>query len=295
VSNYLDQPRTFNNALELVPFASVTFTDMDGQPAKVYNCLELRADPDTPGEWLYEYSAPLPNPMTSDAAARLPLIFLDKDVTYRMVMADPAGNVLHNIPRFETFPGPDLITPYTDSGESMPNAVLTAYRSNTTEVMDELTANSEGVFETPLVLGDGIAYRVALHDENGYLIYDVDPYPGNGVGIAGGGGCVCPNEAMAVFDANGVRQRWTNVDGVDWFNGDTGQYQVNFTAGTFTTAPVVNATAQWGGLEAPRCFAEVDEVTADYAIIRVFSENGTPTDRGVHVVAWEPENVASTG
>ncbi len=186
MADYLDQPRTFNDALELVPGASVQFYVTGTEnPTPVYNGLDIRVDSD--GNWVYDLSAALPNPVKSDGAARLPLMFRDPNVVYRMVMSDPDGNELHDIDPFTRFPGPEVFTPLTDSGAAMPEAVLTVYLSQTSQVVEQLTADEDGEFDA-VDLEDDVVYRAALHNANGELVYDIDPYPGDGSSVVGGGG-----------------------------------------------------------------------------------------------------------
>jgi hypothetical protein len=187
VSDYLDQPRTYTTEFVLVPGATVEFFVTGGEtPATVYNCLELRED--DAGDWVYELSAPLPVSFKSDGAARLPLIFRDPEVTYRMRMTAPDGTVLHDLDPFTIFPGPELITPLTDSGAAMPGATLAAFYSQTDELaVGPITADGNGEFAA-LELSDGVAYRVQLKSAAGVLVYDVDPYPGDGSSITPGGG-----------------------------------------------------------------------------------------------------------
>lgn len=293
----LDQPRTFNLSLELVPFALCYFyVSGTENPTPAYAGATVRQDPENPGEFLYEVFTEHPNPMQSDAAARLDPIWLDPEVQHRMVMTTAAGDVLHDIDPFQTFPGPDQITPYTDDGELMPFATLTIYRSQTTALDTLAEADELGVF-APIILDPLFVYRVILKNQAGELIYDVDPIPGNGALYAGGGGCVCDPHALVVFDANGNRLRWSYVDAVAWNCFAPGTYQVQFTPTRFTRAPIVVASPVHDDNPepGPRVHVEIGEVSATSAMIHVTNlDTGDPIDRGVHVNAWEPLQIATS-
>lgn len=282
--------RTLTENLTLVPGAYVYFFDPTDAPTPAYAELEIRRDPDDPfeGELIFEFRRPHLNPIRSDAAGRLPPIFLDINVTYRMLMTDADGNELHNIENFTVFPGPEQVTPYDDSGAPMPGCVLTLYRSRTHIIDSEYVADENGVFEA-IELNDEYVYRAVLHNANGELIYDVDPYLGSGQGLGGMGGCMCPEHAFLFTDNGADRRGWTNIESITFLNFDSGTYQVNFTPGTFTNPPVVTANAI-PMPEGPNRYGVVVEVGTDYAIVRFVDDEGTPAGGGFHLHAWGPEN-----
>lgn len=131
---------------------------------------------------------PLPNPLTADAAARFPAIWLDLEQTYRIRMVTAEGIEMFDLDPFEVFPGTDSGMPLNDSGEPMPNAQLTFWLASTTILTgifgdsglitpldNPLTANDDGEFP-PIYLDDELRYRTCLEDGDGVLIYDVDDY-----------------------------------------------------------------------------------------------------------------------
>lgn len=78
--------------------------------------------------------------------------------------------------------------PLSNAGAILPNATLTFYLTLTTtpanvyadadlqtSLGSVVTADADGRFD-PFYLDASITYRVQLHDDDGVLIYDVDPY-----------------------------------------------------------------------------------------------------------------------
>lgn len=286
----LDQPRTYNAALDAVVPGAFCYFYLNGTstPTPVYANLRVRLDPDNPEAWLGEVSNEHPNPLRSDSAGRLPAIFRSAGTFLRMVMTDADGNELHDLQNFTTFPGPDLITPLTDGGEPMPFATITVYKSRTTEVSAEYTANADGVFEV-IELVDTELYRIILRTAAGELVYDYDPYPGSGAFVGGGGGdeCMCPPRALVYFEQSGDIQQQENVVSVDWDCGAVGQYQINFAA-VFSTPPIITANVV-GESEVPQKFVVIGEVTAAYARITVYDHTGAAANAIVMLKADQIE------
>lgn len=283
--------RTLDEDLRLIPFAYVFFYDnVSGDPTPAYAQLDVRQDPEDDTQLLLAFSRPHPNPMRSDAAGRLPTVFLDNTVAYRMVMTDADLNLLQDVHPFTTFPGPQPIAPKDNSGAAMPLCRLTLYLAHTTIVAAEHTADVNGEFEE-IELLDETVYRAVLHNADGELIYDVEPYLGSGQGLGGMGGCMCPEHAF-LFTENGAdRVAWTNINGLTFSNIGTGFYQVDFTASTFTYPPIVTVNALYSSDEgAARRYAEVVEVTVGYAIIHLTDEDGVGAEGGFHLQAFGPEN-----
>lgn len=249
MSAYLDQPRTFDTLMALMPGALV-FTYLAGTltPAPTYAVLELRRDPADIDALLFDLSSPHPNPLVSDAAGRLPPIFLDPAVSYRFIVQTSAGVEVHDLDPFTTFPGPALITPLTDSGEPMPLATLAAYQSQTTVLVAQITADIDGEF-APLDLADEQAYRIMLRDAAGKLIYDVDPYLGvNGAGAPGGGGVAAGGGSFGPAVALSFHQCLSTGIGVDVISGyrlgaDGVLYEIINTDGTINVFTPV--TDEW--------------------------------------------------
>lgn len=109
---------------------------------------------------------------------------------------------------------------------------------------------------------------------------------------------MCDNHALVFFDSSGNRMRWSYVDAINWNCFAPGVYEVSFTAGRFTRAPIVTATSIHDDQPepGPRVHVEVGEVTASSAMIHVSNlATGDAIDHGVHVHAWEPREIASTG
>jgi hypothetical protein len=66
--------------------------------------------------------------------------------------------------------------PRNGSGQVMPYAVLTLLRAGTDEILEEYTADADGVFETIIPDFSTYTYRVQLRDQAGVLRYDVLEY-----------------------------------------------------------------------------------------------------------------------
>jgi hypothetical protein len=128
-----------------------------------------------------------PNPITADAAARLQPFWLDPALEYRAILTDADGVEIYDEDPVGVFPGTDTGIPLNDSGEPMPFARRTFWRSGTTallpiyadaslttELDNPITADIAGEFPD-IYLDDQVEYRSLLHDGDGVLIYDVDP------------------------------------------------------------------------------------------------------------------------
>lgn len=211
-----DQPRTYTSGLVLSPGARCYFY-LHGTltPAPVYAAPITRANPADLSTVLYRFETEHPNPLKSDSAARLPPVYLDPAVVYRMRMLDAVGNLLHDLDPFTFFFGPESITAQDDAGAALPLATITTYLSRTTEVQGTYTADAAGVFGD-ITLDNAALYRVAMRDAGGRLIYDVDPIPGTGLIIAGGGQAARVPTFVAGKQDTSAAAIMTSSDGQNW-------------------------------------------------------------------------------
>lgn len=173
---FQDQPRAITEAGELLPGASLSISETGTTDA-----LHAFADPN--------YLTPHPNPIKADGAGRFPSMWFNLDeVDYRARLLHPdTGAVVWDLDPLEPFPLTEDGEPLDNSGEPMPFARLTFWRSGTTalqaiyddadlitELDNPLTADEFGVFPT-IYLDDTLDYRVRLERGDGRLVYDVDP------------------------------------------------------------------------------------------------------------------------
>jgi Concanavalin A-like lectin/glucanases superfamily len=124
--------------------------------------------------------------------------------------------LLQDVNHFTRFAGPVPFAPLDDNGAAMPGATLKVYLSRTKIVVAQGTADGSGVFAA-IPMSTSLTYRVVLKNADGALVYDVDPYPGTGVSIAGGGGKTKSPVLVAGRNINGSNFNYmTSADGISW-------------------------------------------------------------------------------
>jgi hypothetical protein len=134
-------------------------------------------------------SVRLSNPLRSDVAGRLPAIYCDPEVVYRVRATDADGGILFTEDDIDGVMQP-LALPYADprddNGNLMPGATRTFYVARTTELAPVFAnealstpltnpseANAAGAFAA-VWLDVTREYRAKLEDQHGRLIYDVE-------------------------------------------------------------------------------------------------------------------------
>jgi hypothetical protein len=287
MSNYRDQPRSYNEAFTRLLAGSKFYFFESGTDNKkdAYAEMAVVAPLDESGASTTELSAPHPNPLIADSAGRLPAIYLSG--TYRLVVNDASGNEIYDIDPFVfpyVIPGPEVVTSVSNSNRRLPFSTLTFYKSNTTILEDEgydnpMVADENGEF-TNALLDDNKAYRVILKDGSGQLIYDIDPY------------FVLEEEVeVAAKIAGGKFDNSTGalISGYNIQSGERtseGNYLVTFTPGYFSSVPVCVPNLSFG-------FAPVANVvalneTADSVEILVSDADGNPLDGSFVLVCVTP-------
>lgn len=166
---------------ELLPGGKIYFYEVGtSTPKAAFAQLDLVGPLLVTGNLSTRFSIEHPNPLVADSAARIPPVYLDGD--YRIVVTDADGNEIHDLDPYSIFPGYEIVTAISNDNERIPFATLTFYKSETTELIDlggptnPVVADANGEFEAIDNLDDATPYRVLMHDGDGQLIYDVDPY-----------------------------------------------------------------------------------------------------------------------
>lgn len=182
------------------------------------------------------------------------------------------------------------------SGAILPGWKLQFYVTNTTT---PTPVYANGAMTTPLsnpVVADGagemvpiymnpdVIYRVRLYTAADVLIDDVDPFD---VSRGSGGGGGVPAHAFANVGDGGALIRWTNIESAEHLG--SGQYEIVFTSGTFTTAPIVTVTPHPIG-ELGFAAAVVFGESTNHVFVQILDAAGDPDQAEFNLQAWEPEN-----
>lgn len=170
---YKPPPRAEDLLGALLPGASLSF-----YATGTLNRVPVYADP--------ALTRPMPNPMTADIASRFKNFFLDPDTDYRARL-ESFGVLKWDLDPLTIFPGQAAAIPVDDAGRAMPFAVLTFWKSRTTELAaiysnsglstplaNPLTADATGAFPV-IYVDDTKGYRTKLERADGVLVYDLDP------------------------------------------------------------------------------------------------------------------------